>query len=68
MKKVIAKIEDFDFSTREYLFIGAILLLIGLLIGIGISPKGDRTIGSNNGSNNASNNSGCSDNGLNGVE
>jgi len=59
MNKIVAKIEELGFSTREYLFAGVILLLAGLLLGIAVSPKGERTVGSNNGNNNGNNNSGC---------
>lgn len=52
MKKIVEKIENLEFSTREYFFAGLILFLAGLLIGIIASPKGERTIGSNNGNNN----------------
>jgi len=65
MSRIIAKVEDMEFSTREYLFSGIILLLAGLLIGIIVSPKGERTIGSNNGNNN----SGClTDESVNSVD
>jgi len=59
MKKIIAKIEDLELNTREYFMVGVVLLLAGLLVGIVVSPKGERTIGSNNGNNNGNNNSGC---------
>jgi len=59
MNKIIAKIEDLELSTREYFLFGVVLLLAGLLVGIIVSPKGERTIGSNNGNNNGNNNSGC---------
>jgi len=55
MNKIVNKIENLEFNTREYFFVGLILLLAGLLIGIIASPKGERIIGSNNGNNN----SGC---------
>lgn len=55
MNKIVSKIENLEFSTREYFFTGLILFLAGLLIGIIMSPKGERTIGCNNGNNN----SGC---------
>lgn len=59
MKKILSKIEDSEFSTREYFFMGIILFFIGLFLGLVFSPKGERTIGSNNGNNNGNNNSGC---------
>ena len=52
MKKIVDKIEHLEFSTREYFFVGLILFFAGLLLGIVFSPKGERTIGSNNGNNN----------------
>lgn len=52
MKKIVDKIESLEFSTREYFFVGLILFLTGLLLGLIFSPKGERTIGSNNGNNN----------------
>lgn len=52
MNKIVDKIESLEFSTREYFFAGLILFLAGLLLGIIVSPKGERTIGSNNGNNN----------------
>lgn len=55
MKKIMSEIEKLEFSTREYCFAGVILFLAGMLLGIILSPKGERTIGSNNGNNN----SGC---------
>jgi len=59
VNKIINKMENLEFSTREYLFVGVILFLAGLLIGLIASPKGERTVGSNNGNNNGNNNSGC---------
>lgn len=59
MKKIIAKIDDLELSTREHFFIGLILFLFGLLIGIIVSPKGEMVIGSNNGNYNGKNNSDC---------
>lgn len=53
MNKIIGKIENCEFSTREYFFVGIILFLAGLLFGIIVSPKGARVIGSNNGNNNS---------------
>lgn len=47
MKKLIAKIEDMNFSGREYFLLG-VCLLLGMLL----SPKGERVIGSHNGNNN----------------
>ena len=55
MKKIIEKIENLEFSTREYFMAGLLLFVVGLLFGIIVSPKGDRAYGSNNGNNN----SGC---------
>ena len=52
MKKFVQKIEEKNFSTREYCLIGAVLTLIGIMF----SPKGKRVIGSNNGNNNGNNN------------
>lgn len=46
MKKLIAKIEDMNFSGREYFLLG------GTLLGMLLSPKGERVIGSHNGNNN----------------
>lgn len=44
-------------------YAGVILFLVGFVIGIMVSPKGERMIGSNNGNNNGNdngnNNSGC---------
>ena len=59
MKKIINKIEIMELSTREYLLVGVILFLVGLVAGMVVSPKGDRTYGSNNGNNNGNNNTGC---------
>lgn len=53
MKKIMEKIENSVFSTREYMLIGAVLFMAGLLIGLIFSPKGDRTISTNNNSNNS---------------
>lgn len=55
MKGLLSKVDELEFSTREYCFAGVILFLAGILLGIILSPKGERTIGSNNGNNN----SGC---------
>lgn len=55
MKKIVEKIESLDFSTREYFFVGLLLFVMGILIGIIVSPKGERMVGCNNGNNN----SGC---------
>lgn len=52
MKKLIAKIEDMNFSGREYFLLGVCLLLGGTLLGMLLSPKGERVIGSHNGNNN----------------
>lgn len=54
MKKLIAKIEEKQFTTREFCLLGILLFLLGLLIGIIFSPKGDTTI-SNNGFQNGDN-------------
>ena len=51
MKKLIAKIEDMNFSGREYFLLGVCLLLGGTLLGMLLSPKGERVIGSHNGNN-----------------
>lgn len=56
MKNIVSQIEDLELSTREYFFAGIILFVAGLLIGVIISPKGEKIIGSNNGNNNGSNN------------
>lgn len=56
MKKFVQKIEEKNFSTREYCLIGVVLTLMGILLGIMFSPKGKRVIGSNNGNNNGNNN------------
>jgi len=59
MNKLLAKLEDLEFSTREYFLMGVILFLAGVLIGMAASPKGEKTIGSHNGNNcGNSNNSG----------
>lgn len=52
MKKFLEKVEEQNFSTREYVLIGGLLLLGGLLLGGLFSPKGQRVFGSNNGNNN----------------
>lgn len=53
MKKYLEMIEEMEFSTREYVLMGACCFLTGLVLGVFISPKGRRTIGSNNGCNNS---------------
>lgn len=52
MKELIERMEDQKFSTREYLLMGVSLFLSGVVLGILLSPKGKRVVGSNNGSNN----------------
>lgn len=52
MKKIISKIEEMELTTREYFLFGAALLLLGFVLGLIFSPKGDRSYGSNNGNNN----------------
>lgn len=56
MKKKITdlmeRIEDGEFTAREILLAGTSLFLVGILLGIVLSPKKNTTIGSNNGNNN----------------
>lgn len=52
MKELIERMEDQKFSTREYLLMGVSLFLSGVVLGILLSPKGERVVGSNNGSHN----------------
>lgn len=52
MKELIERMEDQKFSTREYLLMGVSLFLSGVVLGILLSPKGKRVVGSNNGSHN----------------
>lgn len=42
-------------SQSEFLLISVAMFCIGLVIGLFISPKGNREIGSNNGNNNGNN-------------
>lgn len=56
MEKIVKKVDDQLFTTREYCLIGILLLIAGILIGMIFSPKGDRAYGSNNGNNNGNNN------------
>lgn len=67
MNRIIAKIESRMFSTREYFFIGVILFLYGLVIGLFASPKGERNVGCNNGNNSGNNNSDCMTDEVNGI-
>jgi len=53
MKKLLSKLEEKEYSTREYLLLLVTFFVTGLLLGIIFSPKGERTIGSNNGNNNS---------------
>ena len=62
MKKLIAKVEEKQFTVREYCLIGIGLFLLGLLLGIVFSPKGDRTITNNgikNGNDRENSNADC---------
>lgn len=43
-------------SKKEWLLIIAVCLLLGIVIGMFLSPRKNVTIGSNNGNNNGSNN------------
>lgn len=52
MKKLIEKLEEQEFSTREYFLIGISLFLGGFVLGMLLSPKGKRVIGSHNGNDN----------------
>jgi len=52
MKKIIDFINEQEFTTREYLFCGLALFFLGVVLGITLSPKGNRMYGSNNGNNN----------------
>ena len=52
MKELIERMEEQKFSTREYLLMGVSLFLSGVVLGILLSPKGERVVGSNNGSHN----------------
>lgn len=54
MNKITEELENLNFSTREYFLSGIIMFLAGLVIGIILSPKGERIIGSNNGNNSSS--------------
>lgn len=52
--KIFSKLhEKYKLRGREYILIGLILVLLGLVIGLLCSPKGDRILGNNNGNNNA---------------
>jgi len=55
MDKILSIIEEKEFTTREFVFAGVSLFLLGVLMGILFSPKGERSYGCNNGNNN----SGC---------
>jgi len=63
MNKIISEVEKYELKTREYVFLGALLFLLGMILGIMLSPKGERTVASHNGcncgNNNGNNNSGC---------
>lgn len=59
MKKLIEQFEAQEFTTREIILLCVTLFISGTLLGIFISPKGKRVIGSHNGNNNGNNNSGC---------
>ena len=52
MRKIIEKLQEQEFTTREYVFIGFILFLGGIVLGMLLSPKGKRVIGSHNGNGN----------------
>ncbi|MDD6037367.1 MAG: hypothetical protein PUD20_01000 [bacterium] len=58
------RIDKKEFTAREILLTGALLLLSGFLLGLFLSPKKYSVIGSNNGNNNGNdsgNNNGCCD-------
>lgn len=46
------RIDNKEFTAREILLTGAVLLLSGFLLGLFLSPKKYSVIGSNNGNNN----------------
>lgn len=52
MNKLLEKMKEQEFTTREFLFMGISLFLSGIVLGILLSPKGNRVVGSNNGNNN----------------
>ena len=52
IQKIVERIEEQEFTVREYILIGISLFLGGMAAGMLLSPKGKRTIGSNNGNNN----------------
>lgn len=52
MDKIIARIDEQNFTTREYFFMGISIFLIGTIVGLIFSPKRAKVVGSNNGNNN----------------
>jgi len=55
MAKIIEYLKEQEFTRRELVLIGIVLFFAGLVLGIAVSPKGYRMIGSNNGNNNTGN-------------
>jgi len=52
MAHIIEYIKEQEFTKRELVLGGVALFLLGIVLGVALSPKGDRTYGCNNGNNN----------------
>lgn len=52
INRVIEVIQDGEYTNREAVLSGICLFLLGLVIGMFISPRKNTMIGSNNGNNN----------------
>lgn len=52
MKKILTAIEEQKFTAREMALFSIVLFLLGLVLGIIFSPKGNRMVGCHNGNNN----------------
>lgn len=64
--QVVAYVKNEEFTKREMVFAVITFFLAGLVIGIFVSPKGKKVIGSHNGCNSGNNNtdSGIKDSGM----
>ena len=64
--QIVAYVKEEEFSKREMVMAVITFFLAGLVIGVFISPKGRKVIGSHNGCNNGNNNadSGIVDSGV----
>lgn len=56
---ILERIEELELTKREYALAGAVLFLLGVVIGMLCSPRKNKMFGCNNGNHNGSRNNDC---------